>query len=88
MMGRAAYLIIWINTETLKVESVGIYSEADPESNLKHWPVEIAKMTADSYENALKKMLEYLLDLHPIMNWVESVPGYRDTIDRLKVDVL
>jgi hypothetical protein len=82
-MGVTAYLVLFIDTEALKVNGCGFFSEASPTiGSWKIHPLMFLEATSDEYEKAVRKIKE-IVESNPIYEWVKGVPGYEDRLEEL-----
>lgn len=57
---KTCYLVGVINTETRQLTGVGMFSESSPTLMGNVYPINIVEFSAPTYEEALKRMIDYL----------------------------
>ena len=76
---RRAYLVIWINTESLVVEAAGIYSEPTPSAMRRVFPVSLWDHEAEDYGKASDYIRESIRsgDAYEF-HWLRGLLGLSD----------
>jgi len=70
---RTAYCVIFINKETLKVDSCEIFSEPGPTVAVnKYFPLEIFHQTGETYEEARDKVIAAIAS-SPAYTWLLNI---------------
>jgi hypothetical protein len=87
---RRAYLIAHIDTSKKPpcVTSVGIYSELSPSNDRHFLNVEVFRQKADTYGQAVRKVLEMIVELHQVYEWVIPFLSerYGENLEELKLE--
>lgn len=84
-MGKSAYLVFYINKETLAIDKMAIYSESNPTININKWFTIVAlKQNGQDFEDAKIKLIEALKI--PAYHWMQGIDGYFDLVIPLDKD--